>query len=203
VIFRPDATMRLLHIARAAIRAKLEGRPSVPPQADPSDPADICAELNQPAGCFVSLHELDTHRLRGCVGRLDASGAVCLAVHQAAESVLDDPRFAADPVTAAELADLELEVSVLSPLRAVDSPLAFEPAEHGIYLHLGGRTGCFLPQVARETGWTREQLLDRLCIEKLGVDACAWQTEDARMYVFSVLVIGPEPFVVSPMRVQR
>ena len=80
---------------------------------------------------------------------------------------------------------------------------AFEPLEHGIYLQLAGRTGCFLPQVARETRWTREQLLARLCTEKLGVDPRAWQAGDARLFTFSVLVLGPEPFVTAAMRASR
>ena len=58
----------------------------------------------------------------------------------------------------------------------------------------GGRTGCFLPQVARETGWTREQLLGRLCSEKMGLPAAFWMQAGAQLMTFTTLIIGPEPF---------
>jgi hypothetical protein len=57
-----------------------------------------------------------------------------------------------------------------------------------------GRTGCFLPQVARETGWIREQLLSRLCTEKMGLQPEAWKHPGAVLEIFSILVVGPEPF---------
>ena len=110
--------------------------------------------------------------------------------------MLDDPRFVADPVTAAEQGQLEIEISVLSPPRAAASPLDFDPLDDGIYLVLGGHAGFFLPQVARETGWTREQLLERLCVEKLGMPPQSWQTPGATLYTFEVEVVGPEPLVV-------
>src|SRR5947209_2400729 len=152
----------VLGLARSLIRDALEGkRPALPKQIDEF--------LLQPAGCFVSLHTLAGGRLRGCVGRIDATHALAEALRSSSVHVLQDPRFTHEPVRADELSMLELEVSVLSPARPVESPLEFDPLEHGIYLTFGGRSGCFLPQVARETGWTREQLLDSLCIEKLGL----------------------------------
>jgi AmmeMemoRadiSam system protein A len=150
--------------------------------------------LKQPAGCFVSLHALQGHDLRGCVGRIDASQPLLEALRSASNQVLHDPRFANDPVRLNELPRLLIEVSVLSPPVPVTSPLDFQPLEHGIFLTIGNRTGCFLPQVARETGWTREQLLERLCSEKLGLPFNSWRNPQAVLHVFSVLVIGPEPF---------
>jgi len=182
-----DIRKSLLDLARGAIRESLGGcaESEVPPEA----PA-----LQQPAGCFVSLHDLQTHALRGCVGRLDAQQALWLAVRDSARSVLTDPRFTDRPVTLQELPRLEIEISVLSPLRAVGHPLDFDLVEHGIYLTMGGRTGCFLPQVARETGWSKEQLLSRLCTEKLGLAAVAWKHPDARLLTFTALIVGPEAF---------
>ena len=116
------------------------------------------------------------------------------AVRQTAVDVLQDPRFASThPVTAADVTDLEIEVSVLSPPREAATTLDFDPMSDGIYLTFGGRAGFFLPQVARETGWTREQLLDRLCLEKLGLPADTWRSEAAKLFTFKVEVIGPEP----------
>jgi len=143
---------------------------------------------------IVSLHHLTTRRLRGCVGRLEARDPVYQAVAQAAIDVLDDPRFRHTRVTRDELAMLELEISVLSPLVDATDPLDFDPQDDGIVLTCGRHSGCFLPQVARETGWTREQLLDRLCIEKMGLPERQWQDPDALLQTFTTLVLGPEPF---------
>ena len=177
---------QILDSARAHIRRAL-GVDSFVPQI-------IDEELRQLAGCFVSLHTLHGRRLRGCVGRIDASVPLVDAIHSASLSVLRDPRFAREPILPEELAWLDIEVSVLSAPWPVATPLDFEPLEHGIYLTFGSRTGCFLPQVARETGWTREQLLDRLCLEKLGLPAQTWRSPEAKLQIFSVTVIGPEMF---------
>ncbi len=70
----------------------------------------------------------------------------------------------------------------------------FEPLLDGIYLTIAGRSGCFLPQVARETGWSRERLLSQLCTEKLGIAAELWKSPEARLQTFSTQMIGPVPF---------
>ena len=177
----------LLDAARQTIRRRLRGEP--PHVAPCPDPA-----LLAPGGCFVSLHELGSHRLRGCVGRMDASQPLWNCVHTSASNVLEDPRFCDEPVTAADLPRLEIEISVLSPMRPAATPMDFDPQSEGIYLIHCGRSGCFLPQVARETGWGREQLLSRLCTEKMGLPPNAWQEPGARLMVFSTTLVGPEPF---------
>ncbi len=186
--FTPEQSARLLDIARAAIQNTLRCEPLSP--VTDTDPA-----LHQPAGSFVSLHELTTHRLRGCVGRLDASAPVTQVVQQTAVSVLADPRFINHKVHLHELACLSIEISILSPLKPVPTPLDFDPAIEGIYLTISNRTGCFLPQVAKETGWTKEQLLDRLCTEKMNFPPKMWQHPAARLQTFTATILGPEPFV--------
>jgi AmmeMemoRadiSam system protein A len=181
-----DDQSALLDLARASIRATLAGG------AEPAIPAS--PTLGQPAGCFVSLHEMGSHRLRGCVGRLDAKAPLATTVAGMAQAVLEDPRFLTNPVTAGELGDLEIELSILSPLIPAENPTDFDLLQDGIYLTHGDRAGCFLPQVARETGWSREQLLDRLCSEKLGLPASTWRSSDVRLYRFTTLLVGPEPF---------
>lgn len=182
----PASRIELLEIARAALRAAVERRECMP---DPPTAPDLL----QPAGCFVSLHERQTHRLRGCIGRLEASGPLWQVVCESAANVLDDPRFTEQRITLEELPIIEIEVSVLSPLKPAASCIEFDLLNDGIYLICGERTGCFLPQVARETGWTREQLLDRLCTEKLGMPPGAWRNRDATLMRFTTLVVGPEP----------
>jgi AmmeMemoRadiSam system protein A len=191
MILSPQQTGALLDLARNTIRAALGGESAA---ADLDLSGDSL--LQQHAGCFVSLHELGTKRLRGCVGRLDAREPLHLAVVDSARSVLCDPRFENDPVTIQQLVGLEIEISVLSPMREASDPLAFDPQADGILLTIGSRSGCFLPQVGRETGWSREQLLERLCCEKLELAPGAWKSQEARLRTFSALVIGPEPFQI-------
>ena len=156
------------------------------PPVFPDDP-----ELVQPAGCFVSLHEKAAHNLRGCIGILESEKPLRETLAAAADGVLKDPRFVHQPVTFEELARLEIEVTVIGPMKPAASPLDFDPRENGIFLTLAGRSGCFLPQVGRETGWSREQLLSRLCTEKMGLTGDAWRRGDANLRVFNAVVIGP------------
>jgi uncharacterized protein len=177
----------LLDVARQTIGHALGDRLS------PLQP-DAAPALLQPAGCFVSLHERRTHRLRGCIGRLDASRSLLSAVQEMARAVLEDPRFVNDRVRLEDLPDLELEITVLSPLHDAQHVLDFDPCNEGIYLTVAPWTGCFLPQVARETGWTRQQLLSRLCSEKMGLSPDAWQDPRATLQTFTALILGPAPF---------
>ena len=155
----------------------------------PDDPV-----LSMAAGCFVTLHDRSSRRLRGCIGRLESSDPLLKSINETACSVLQDPRFRSNPVTLEEMVRLDLEISVLSPLREAANVLDFDPPNEGIYLMCDGRVGTFLPQVARETGWTREQLLARLCAEKIGLPANSWQSPAAKLMKFHTLIVGPEPF---------
>jgi AmmeMemoRadiSam system protein A len=183
----PTTRQTLLAIAWEVIRQKLSNQ-SGPQLVVPPDPA-----LSQPAGCFVSLHRRIDHALRGCVGIMDTGKPLLQALVHSAEAALSDPRFSLQPILLGELNELELEVTVLGPRERRPSPLDFEPARDGIYLTISGRTGCFLPQVARETGWNRDQLLARLCTEKLGLPADAWRDPSAVFHIFSAQVVGPSP----------
>lgn len=190
--FTPEQSALLLDIARQTIIAQVTRREAdlMPSPVEPIPPGNDL--LHQPAGCFVTLHELTTHRLRGCVGRIEADMPMMEAVRSAAVSVLGDPRFTRERVTRDDLPLLEVEVSLLSPLRIAASPLDFDPLNDGIVLNVAGRKGLFLPQVARETGWTREQLLARLCVEKMDLPADAWQDASASLETFSTAILGPE-----------
>jgi AmmeMemoRadiSam system protein A len=181
----------LLHLAADIIRYRLAGPAGAVPA--PQFPAVNDPAFGQLAGCFTTLHDRVTHELRGCVGRLDATAPVWVAVRDSAMSCLTDPRFTSHPVTSDEIPRLELELSLLSPLMPRGNPLEFDPATEGIYLTIAGRSGCFLPQVARDTGWTREQLLDRLCQEKIGMPAGAWRMGAAMLAIFTAEILGPSP----------
>ena len=197
MVLSPQHQRALLDTARDTIRTALRGdatESGTAPGADVPDSAEADPVLSQPAGCFVTLHRLHTHELRGCVGRLDAVDPLLRAVRRASVGVLNDPRFAGDPVRLEELPHLQIDISVLSPLRPAPDPLSFDLLNDGIYLTWGDRSGCFLPQVARETGWDKHQLLSRLCVEKMGLPPTAWQDPRAKLYHFTTVVVGPEPF---------
>ena len=178
----------LLDLARTAIRQALRGA------SDQFVPASPDPVLNMPAGCFISLHDKASHRLRGCVGRLDARTPLIRCVFEMSSGVLGDPRFRNTPITPGELPRLELEISILSPMKPAPTPLDFDPLNDGIYLTCQARSGTFLPQVGRQTGWSREQLLSRLCTEKMGLSADAWREPTARLLTYQATVIGPVPF---------
>jgi AmmeMemoRadiSam system protein A len=184
----PLQIQALLSVARDTIRAALtfQALPSI----ETTDPG-----LLQPAGCFVSLHAAASRVLRGCVGRMDAAQPLIFCVRETAHGVLEDPRFLNNPVTLDELPDLEIEISILSPLKPAATPLDFDLLNDGICLTIAGQSGIFLPQVARETGWTKEQLLDRLCTEKLGLTARLWRHPNAQLQIFTAMILGPVGFV--------
>jgi AmmeMemoRadiSam system protein A len=183
----------LLKVACMTIRRRLEGAAS-PPLVVPSSP-----EVLKSAGCFVSLHARQGHALRGCVGRIDASSPLLMVLGNVAWQVLGDPRFTNNPITLATLSSLTVEISVLGMLTPAPDMLAFDKDSCGIYLKAVDRAGVFLPQVARETGWSREQLLDRLCQEKLGVPPGTWKTANAKLFTFPSLTIGPVNFLFDEL----
>jgi AmmeMemoRadiSam system protein A len=186
----PAQADELLALARRTIVRRLSSDETPVPESESVGP-----ELLQPAGCFVSLHVCETHALRGCVGRIEAVHPLVQVVRETAVAALSDPRFHRHPITIDEVPDLEIEISVLSPLRPAEQPLDFDLLNDGIVLSVAGHNGVFLPQVARDTGWSREQLLSRLCTEKLGLPADAWQLPQARLHVFSTLILGPVPLL--------
>jgi len=172
----------LLKAARTVIESAVTGR-SMPKPSPPDDPV-----LNQQCGCFVTLHVAG--RLRGCIGTFIPDDPLYQTVDSMARSSLRDPRFVGQPIGTDELNDLDIEISVLSPLQLTEDPLALELGRHGIYIKKGFYSGCFLPQVAEETGWTKEQFLSYCCSHKAGLDPGAWQDGSAEVYLFTADVFG-------------
>jgi uncharacterized protein len=178
----------LMGTARDAILAAL--RNQNPPPLNCCEPA-----LLQLAGCFVTLHEMGTHRLRGCIGTFESNRPLIETVQAMAVGALSDPRFFNWRITESDLPRLDLEISVLSPLRPMSGPMDFDLLTEGIYMVFGQRTGVFLPQVARETGWSKETLLEHLCADKMGLSPLVWRNPHARFFAYTVKILGPEGFV--------
>ncbi len=174
----------LLKVARDTVEAVIKGEPIENPQSD--DP-----ELNAPCGCFVTLK--NHGRLRGCIGQFTSDSPLIELIGQMAKSsATGDPRFFADPITAGELDQLDVEISVLSPLERTDEPLSLRLGVDGIYIKKGRTSGCFLPQVATETGWSKEEFLSYCCAHKAGLAADAWRDPETEVYLFTADVFGAE-----------
>jgi len=173
---------KLLKIARDSIAAYLQTGKKV--SVNESDPA-----LNQKAGAFVTLNQ--HNQLRGCIGNLIGSQPLYLTVRDMAiEAAVDDPRFAA--LSLSELKDVEIEISVLSPLERVPSAEKIELGKHGVLVRRGNQSGVFLPQVATETGWSKEEFLNNLCAHKAGIAADAWKDKDTELYIFTADVFSEQ-----------
>jgi len=172
----------LLRVARDTVEAVVSGRTE--PSAASDDP-----ELNAHCGCFVTLK--NGERLRGCIGNFVSEGPLIeLVAEMAKASATSDPRFFGDRVTPGELDRLDIEISVLSPLELTDDPLSLRLGVDGIYIKKGYASGCFLPQVATETGWTKEEFLEYCCSHKAGLPEDAWKDPDTDVYLFSAEVFG-------------
>jgi AmmeMemoRadiSam system protein A len=172
----------LLKTARDTIEAVLTGSPAGKPQSDE-------AALNAPCGCFVTLK--NHGRLRGCIGQFTSEAPLIeLVAEMARASATGDPRFFADPVTADEMEQLDVEISVLSPLQRTKEPQNLRLGIDGVYIKKGCASGCFLPQVAAETGWTKEQFLSYCCSHKAALPANAWKDPKTEVYLFTADVFG-------------
>jgi len=104
----------------------------------------------------------------------------------ALQSAFEDPRF--KPVTLRELPDLDIEISVLTPMKPVSGPGEIVVGRDGVLLRKGGRSAVFLPQVAPEQGWGRDEMLNHLS-QKAGLPSGAWR-EGASFETFQAIVFG-------------
>jgi len=178
----PEARQALLKIASASVRAALAGK-----EFSPEKPAAPALLAN--AGCFVTLKTQG--RLRGCLGRFDADKPMYEAVAvMARSSALEDPRFRADRLTPADLKDLSIEISILSPRRRIASWKDIKLGEQGVVVSRGWKSGVFLPQVAAETGWSLEEFLRHLCFDKAGLDPEAYKDPSTVIEVFDAEIFG-------------
>lgn len=149
------------------------------------DPSTLLKTLALNSGAFVTLRK--NGQLRGCIGRFDASEPLYKVVQQMAiASATENHRF--PPVKPLEINQLEIEISVLTPMRRIGSIDEFELGKHGIYIRKGARAGTFLPQVAEETGWSKEEFLGHCAQDKAGIGWDGWK--DAELYIYEALVFG-------------
>ena len=136
-------------------------------------------------GCFVTIKQRG--QLRGCIGNFISEKPLYLLVQEMAVSAAThDPRFY--PMKELDLADFDLEISVLSPLEKINSVEDIVVGRHGLFIVKNSCRGVLLPQVATEYGWDREMFLRHTCL-KAGLPENAWQ-KDCEIYIFSAQVFG-------------
>jgi AmmeMemoRadiSam system protein A len=168
---------RLLALARVAARRHLGDRQCRLPERWPEAPFPC-------GGLFVTYWSRDV--LRGCIGTFGTTPNLWELVPEVAAAALVDPRFADRPVTATELPSLRIEISVLSDLARTGDPLAaLVPGTHGVMIRRDDRSGCFLPKVAEQRGWTAEDLLRNCCTMKAGLPPDAWRDASTEVYLFT------------------
>jgi len=178
----PANRKKLLSIARRSAEAAVRGEPL--PKVSESDP-----ELLQQCGAFVTVKSRG--RLRGCLGHFTSRQPLYMLVGELARSsATEDPRFWDDRIRPEELPEIDIEISVLSPLKRIENPLDIVLGVHGIYVRGSGRSGCFLPQVATEEGWSKEEFLSYCCSHKAGLAPDAWREKGTEVLVFTAEVFG-------------
>lgn len=171
---------RLLEIARESITDFVrDGKRKDFKELDPVLKADL--------GAFVTLHE--NGELRGCIGNMVGQGPLYKTVaDMAIEAATEDPRFR--KLSQSELGNIDIEISVLSPLEKVKSHEDIRIPGHGVLVRKGFSSGVYLPQVAAETGWNKEEFMTSLCGSKAGIDPEAWKDPSTEIYTFTAEIFG-------------
>ena len=138
-------------------------------------------------GAFVTITKHGA--LRGCIGNIIGQKPLYETVRDMAVAAASlDPRFT--PLSVAELKDINIEISVLSQPRRVKDASEIQLGKHGVIVSQNGHQGVFLPQVANETGWSKEEFLSQLCSQKAGLPSDAWKDPNTALYVFSANVFS-------------
>lgn len=172
----------LLNLAHETVKEYI--MKGITPEIDPTELSDT---LKTPYGAFVTLYT--NHILRGCVGHIDANLPLWKVVKLMAVSAVTQ-NYRSKTIQPDQLNELEIEISVLTPLKRIQSADEFIMGKHGIYMKKENSTGTFLPQVADKTGWTKEEFLGHCAHDKAGIGWKGWKT--AELYTYEALVFGEE-----------
>lgn len=168
----------MLKIARETLTHYLSTKKIL--QYDESNLPDFLLESYS---VFVSLHK--GRALRGCIGRMKSDRPLYKNIqYEIISAASNDSRFS--PVKYSELSQLCIEISVLGPMRKINSPHEIELGKHGIYIQKGNASGTFLPQVAKSTGWTTEEFLGYCSKDKVGIGWDGWMNADIFVYTAEV-----------------
>ena len=174
----PPQQQNLLNFARKSLTQFIETETLPLPR--PADPL-----LYARQGAFVTLKRHG--ELRGCIGHMGDDLPLCHVVgRMALQAAFNDRRFT--HLKDSELEEIDIEISVLTPLRPVDGPADIVVGRDGVMLRQSDRSAVFLPQVALEQGWNRDEMLGHLC-RKAGLSETAWK-DGASFYTFQAQVFS-------------
>ncbi|MBD3285114.1 AmmeMemoRadiSam system protein A [candidate division WOR-3 bacterium] len=175
----PEERAELLRVARKAIAEKLGGV-----TWKPDEP--LTERLAEVQGAFVTLHLRGM--LRGCIGYIMGVKPLYLTIAEMARAAaFTDPRF--PPLKEREFGKIDIEITVLSPLKKIYDPDKVVVGTHGLLVKRGPYQGVLLPQVPVEQGWDRETFLDHTCM-KAGMRSGCWRDDDTEILVFTGEVFG-------------
>ena len=179
-VLSDDEKWILKKIAYESIKDSLDGKGVAEANASLFT---LHSSLKEKCGAFVSLHKQG--HLRGCIGHFGEDTPLYeIVAEMARAAAFEDPRFS--PLRREELEDVDIEISVLTPMRRIQSLDEFELHRHGIYIRKGYRSGTFLPQVADEVNWTKEEFVGHCSQDKAGIGWDGWR--DAELYVYEAIV---------------
>jgi len=173
-----NAQKEALEIARKTLEEYLTSGKI--PEIRPKNPSFL-----KNLGAFVTLRKKG--ELRGCIGEFEPKEPLYKVIQRMAiAAATEDPRFS--PVTAQELGEIKIEISVMTPKRKIENWKEIELGKHGVVVQKGFHSGTFLPQVATETGWSLEEFLSQLCWQKAGLPPDCYKDPSANIYVFEAQV---------------
>ncbi len=183
-VFKEEASMTitesekqyLLKIARDSIKAKLSG------DSTSFLKDDIPENLKQNCGAFVTLRR--NNALRGCLGRFESDKSIPDTIAELAPaSATRDYRF--EPLKTYELREINIEISILTPMHKIKSIDEIVVGKHGIYISKDGKSGTFLPEVATDMAWDKLEFLSRCAENKTGIGKDGWK--DADIYIYETI----------------
>lgn len=191
-----DEECLLLRIARETLEIYLREK-----RTNSLENYELTTALRDRHGAFVTINRHG--RLRGCIGFIANTMPLVEAVREnVINAAARDPRF--PPVTEAELADIDLEISALAPGETPETP--FRPVldiaelvigRDGLYIERSpNRGGILLPQVAVENGMDVEAFLEAVC-QKAGLEPKAWEAPDTCLSRFSAQVFSEKAMAQS------
>lgn len=176
--FNQSTSSEILKIAHVTLKHVVTN--SVPFKIDEIENV----ELHQYYGVFVSIYF--ENNLRGCIGTFSSNIKLYEAVIRMTEQACKhDFRF--NPIQPYELGEVKIEISVLSPLKRINSIDEFELGKHGIYIKKDFKSGTFLPQVANKTNWNKEEFIAHCSNDKAGIGWNGWR--EAELYIYEVFII--------------
>jgi MEMO1 family protein len=178
-ILSSEEKVRLFQIARETINVFLTCGKIVE-----IDPDGLTENLRAISGAFVTL--FNNNILRGCIGHFNADNPLYKAVQELAISAATrDFRF--PKVTKDELGQIDIEISILTPMQKIQSPDEIILGKHGIFINKGTSSGTYLPKIAIHKGWTVEEFLGHCSRDKAGIGWDGWK--DAEIFIYEAYVI--------------